>query len=74
MQVRETAANENCSGTSLADILQSALPAETSSSTSTSGTLTTSQSSKTTNVSYIFSVMPLALIPKYVYDIQSYSK
>lgn len=27
-QVRETAASENCTGTSLADILQSALPAD----------------------------------------------
>ncbi|KAK3860000.1 hypothetical protein Pcinc_029152 [Petrolisthes cinctipes] len=49
MQVRETAANENCSGTSLADILQSALPADSTSSTSTSAILTSSQSCKTTN-------------------------
>nr|XP_053654970.1 RING finger protein unkempt homolog isoform X2 [Cherax quadricarinatus] len=56
-QVRETAASENCTGTSLADILQSALPVDnhvTPSSTTASTThCNSSQISKTNTVTSI---------------------
>ena len=47
--MRETANNENCSGTSLADILQSALPPDNSSTTTSTNNESTATSSSICN-------------------------
>ncbi|XP_076039960.1 RING finger protein unk isoform X2 [Oratosquilla oratoria] len=47
--VRETAANENCTGTSLADILQSALPPDNPPSSSSSSSSTSANNGSCTN-------------------------
>ena len=48
-QVRENAGSENCSGTSLADILQSALPPDTSSNNISSTSDINSESNTLSN-------------------------